>query len=178
MPGESSTRCFLACWPGPEISACLDELSGTLRKQVGGRRVPLKNIHVTLAFLGDLIPAQLSAVENCCPSMTKCFDLTLDRIGYWKQGGIVWAGTRVPDPGFMEFAELIRDSLRRVGFRVDTRPFVPHLTLLRRARRRPRARVEAIEWRIEEYSLVASELKPTGSHYSILRRWSSRGDVE
>ena len=138
----------------------------------------MQNIHVTLAFLGDLDPAQRSAVEAGCPAMATSYALTLDRIGYWKQGGIVWAGARIPDPEFMDFTELIRDSLRRVGVGVESRPFIPHLTLLRRARRLPRVRVEAIEWRIKEYTLVASELTPDGSHYSILRRWSSRGDVK
>ena len=178
MPDAATARCFLACWPGPALAGHLDELSGTLQRQSGGRRVPRQNIHVTLAFLGDLVPAQQSAVASCCPAMPEPFALTLDRIGFWRQGGIVWAGARTPDPGFVEFAERVRDSLRRLGFRIDGRPFVPHLTLLRRARKRPRVKVDAFEWRIEAYTLVASELTAAGAHYSILRRWSTGGDVK
>lgn len=178
LPGKTTTRCFLAFWPTPEITGHLARLSCMLQRQVGGRRTPEKNIHLTLAFLGDLIPPQIEAVGSCCPNVAAPFDVTLDRIGYWRNGGIVSAGPRLPDPDFAKFAEDIRSSLRRTGLRIDKRPFVPHLTLLRKAVRRPRIKTGSMEWRIREYTLVASELTPSGSQYSILKRWSTPGDVE
>lgn len=178
VPAKATTRCFLACWPEPDITRYLDELSGTFRKQVGGRRVARQNIHITLAFLGDIVPPQRKAVEKLCPAMPEIFTLSVDRVGFFRQGGIVWAGSRAPDPDLVGFVEQLRDSLRLVGFRIDNRKFVPHLTLLRRARKRPRVKFEAVDWAIGGYTLVASELSPDGPHYSVLKRWSTVGDVE
>lgn len=178
MPGEPTTRCFIACWPGPGIARRLEELSGSIQNSAGGRKIPRKNIHITLAFLGNLVSAQRAAAGACCPALPESFTLTLDRIGFFKHGGIVWAGARTPDPEFVHFVEQLRYSLRRVGFRIDARPFTPHLTLLRRARKRPRVKLDAMEWTIGDYTLATSELTPEGSQYSIVKRWSTPGDVK
>lgn len=175
---DQKVRCFLACWPARNIGEHLHDLSGVAQKHSGGRRVALQNIHLTLAFLGDLMPTQRAAVEACCPPMERPLVLTLDRLGYWRQGGILWAGSRTPDPDFVDFAENVRAALRRVGFRLDSRPFVPHLTLLRKARRRPRVKIDPVDWPVTAYSLVASELTPAGANYSTRKRWSTPGDVK
>jgi len=135
-------------------------------------------MHITLAFLGELMPSQLRAVEACCQPLPDSFVLTLDRIGFWHKSGIVWAGTRAPDPGFIKFTEALRHKLRRTGFQIDRRMFVPHLTLLRKVHKRPRILLPAMEWSIEEYQLANSDLSLRGSCYSILKRWSIKGDVK
>ena len=178
MTSKTSTRCFLACWPDQHLSHELKNLADRMREQSGGRVTPQQNIHITLAFLGDLIPTQLQAVETCCPSLPDVFTLTLDRIGYWRNKGIIWAGARNPDPGFIDFIEGLRYVLRRTGFRIDRRAFVPHLTLLRKAYKRPRLTLASRHWIIGEYQLVASGLSAEGSRYSTLKRWSIKVDVK
>lgn len=172
------TRSFLACWPGQVISKRLAQCARQMRDQVGGRVTRRENLHVTLAFLGGLTAAQLTAVAACCPPPPRRFTLDLDRTGYWKKRGIVWIGAKSPDPDFKDFVEDLRHRLRRLGCRIESRPFVPHITILRQARRRPRFKLDSQTWIIDEYTLVASELASEGARYSVSKRWSTNGDVK
>ena len=178
MNDPVEVRSFLACWPDKPIAQQLNRRADHIQAQVGGRVIKQENLHVTLAFLGDLLPTQISAVEEICVPLPKSFKLELDRVGFWKTKGIVWIGTRTPDTELNAFVESLRDRLRRVGFKIDNRPFTPHITLLRKVRKRPRVVLETLDWVIKEYTLVASELKRDGAHYSVSRRWSTLGDVE
>lgn len=171
-------RSFLACWPDRSTTQQLKQCADRVHEQVGGRVIRQENLHATLVFLGELIPAQVSAVAACCVPLPKVFRLDLDRIGYWKSKGIVWIGTKSPDIEFNQFVESLRDRLRRVGFRIDNRPFTPHITLLRKVHRRPRVVLDKSEWVINEYALVASELSSDGARYSVSKRWSTLGDVK
>ncbi len=132
-----------------------------------------ENLHVTLAFLGELTAPQVSAVISCCHPLPARFRIKLDRLGFWQNRGLVWIGAREADPEFTQFVEDLRHRLRRLGFRIDQRLFVPHITLLRKARRRPRIALNGLEWTIDEYTLSASELRTDGARYSVLNRWST-----
>ena len=170
---QPTTRSFLACWPDTALVKALAGCSVQMQSQVGGRAVTAENLHITLAFLGNLTATQMSAAINCCAPLPKSFTITLDRIGFWKNRGLVWVGPRQPNLEFDQFVEDLRDKLRRLGFRVDRRSFVPPITLLRKARKRPRATVTGLDWIIQEYTLCSSELRPEGSRYSVLNRWST-----
>ena len=178
MNDPIEVRSFLACWPDKSIIQQLNRYADGIKEQVGGRVVKPENLHVTLAFLGDLLPAQISAVEDVCTPLPRSFELELDRLGFWKTKGIVWMGARTPDTEFNEFVENLRDRLRRLGFRIDNRPFTPHITLLRKVRKRPRIPLEALDWVVNEYTLVASKLEQEGARYSVSKRWSTLGDVK
>lgn len=104
--------------------------------------------------------------------------LSLDRIGYWNRSRIIWAGSRDGSAALSALAEGLRDRLRRFGFRIEERPFVPHVTLYRNAGRRPRWQKQVIEWRIDDLCLVRSSLSSSGSHYEVLERWCAHDDVE
>jgi 2'-5' RNA ligase len=57
----------------------------------------------------------------------------------------------------------------RLGFSLDVRPYVPHLTLARDARKPlPDRSFAPLDWRVESFVLVASELLPAGPRYRIL----------
>ena len=172
------TRTFIACWPEPELARRFGVEADRLRERVGGRRVATANLHMTLAFLGGLTASQIQAVTECCSPMPREFSFTLDRVGFFKGRNIVWLGAREVDPEFVRFVEDLRDRLRRVGFRVERRPFTPHLTLLRKATRRPRLAIDDLAWTVGEYTLTASELTRDGASYSALNRWSTIGDVK
>lgn len=178
MNAPPLTRTFLACWPEPALARRLGVEADRLRERVGGKRVATVNLHMTLAFLGGLTPPQIRAVSECCRPIPHEFTLVLDRVGFFKGRNIVWIGAREVDPGFVRFVEELRDRLRRVGFRVERRPFTPHLTLLRKVTRRPRSAIDDLAWTVGEYTLTASELSSDGARYSALNRWSTIGDVK
>lgn len=178
MAGDSD-RYFLAVWPDPAVRDALAEWSRDIAVNGSARRVTPDNLHITLAFLGALEAPQVEAVRGVAGETAWApGTLELDRIGYWKRSRIVWAGSRRGCVPLNELAEGLRDGLRRIGFRIDTRPFVPHVTLVRKARRRPKWRPRAVTWPIDAFCLVRSRLSSEGARYEMLDRWSASGDVK
>lgn len=176
---DESGRYFLAVWPDEPVRARLAEWSEAIQAGSSARRIPLSKLHATLVFLGTLGPAELQAVRSVAADTSwPGASLTLDRIGYWQRSRIVWAGSRDGSVALSGLADQLRDRLRRLGFRVEDRSFLPHVTLYRNARRRPRWRRRVIEWRIQEFCLVQSRRTPDGSEYEVLERWSAHGDME
>lgn len=175
---EHRQRSFLALWPDRELQSALAEWGRSCQARSGGRLTPEHNLHATLVFLGDLVATQVDAVCECVarlpPPRTT---VQLDRVGFWPKPGIVWAGSRASSDALAAYAESLRDGLRRLGFRLDTRPWVLHVTLIRRARRRPRIEIVPITWACSEIVLVTSMLDTGGAHYEHLRRWSAPVDM-
>ena len=150
-------RYFFAVWPSVSVRARLAEWAGSVITDQSARQIPGEKLHITLVFLGELNAPQLGAVRQVAKN-TKWGGgtLTLDRIGYWKRSSIVWAGSTDGCEPLSVLADDLRAGLRRRGFRVDARPFVPHVTLYRKARRRPRWEPRVVEWLIDEFCLVVS----------------------
>lgn len=178
-PQTPPQRLFFALWPPPELQRVLAEWAQTLQKQTGGRPQSPERIHATLAFIGAASAPQIEALLACGDTLSPPrSDLVLDQLGFWARNGVLWAGCRDPDPRLLAFADQLQQSLRRLGFRLEERPFRPHITLLRRARRRARSKIAPLVWPVNDFVLARSELSPQGSQYSILRRWSSAADVK
>ena len=163
---------FFALWPGEDQRRGLADLAARCAAQSGGKAVVRDNIHLTLAFLGE-IGAEL-AVDVAALAGTLVlapFTFRLNRLGFWRRNGIVWVGCeRSPAPLAGLVADL-QSGLARLGVRVETRPYVPHLTLVRRGRRAPDMRMEPVEWPVTEFCLVRSHLSSAGAHYEVTGRW-------
>lgn len=176
---EEGGRYFLAAWPDTTVRARLAEWSEDVRADPSARRIPGANLHMTIVFLGMLDAPRLDAVRTVAGAVNwPGASLVIDRIGYWKRSRIIWAGSRDGSAALTVLADDLRDRLRRLGFRVDERAFVPHVTLYRKARRRPRWQSRAVDWRIDELCLVASNPTSAGARYEVLDRWSAHGDMK
>ena len=94
--GEArSHRVFFALWPDAEATAHLSALAHELTTRGGGRVMRPASLHLTLAFVGAVAPGQLSRLEEIAGGVrAESFDLCLDRLGFWPQRGILWAGCR------------------------------------------------------------------------------------
>ena len=128
-----------------------------------------RNLHLTLAFLGDSDATQLPAMTAAAGLVRVVpFEIQLDRCGFWKQGrqyGILWAGGEAP-PQLDALAAGLRARLSDAGVTFDAKPFVPHVTLLRDARP-PQATIEfaPVRWSAHDFVLVASERDAAGPVY-------------
>ena len=179
-PGTADERrCFFAVWPDADVRARLADWAEAARVSPPARRVPPASLHITLVFLGVLDGPQLDAVREVGANTAWAgATLMLDRIAFWKRSRIVWAGSRDGCPALSALAEDLRGRLRRLGFAVEERPFLPHVTLYRKAHRKPRWEQRRVEWRMDGFCLAESRLSPAGAQYSVLDRWSAHGDVE
>ena len=172
-------RLFFALWPDAGTAAALAALSVDVACRMSGRAPPAANLHLTLAFVGEVLPARLDAlraVGRDAATRAPAFSLTFDRVGAFRGSGIVWAGTGSPPPEIDALAAGLGDGLAGRGFPVDARPFHPHVTLARRCRRPgPFAIGTPIRWSATRLALNASALSPRAPAYRVVDDWPLGG---
>lgn len=166
-------RLFFALWPDAAARAALDGLTGTLQAECGGRVVPAANIHLTLVFLGDVATARFADACHAAGGIaTPRFEFEARAIGYWRHNRIVWSGPAHCPEALRSLVARLESALAAAGFQFERRAYVPHLTLLRNARRAPALpEMPAIRWPVSEFVLVQSLRQDRGSRYEVLRRW-------
>ena len=172
MAGETA-RLFFAVWPTPEVQHALGQIARRVQRECGGRAVLPSNIHLTLVFLGDLPRDRLATLETIAPTVRgRRFELTVDRLEYWRHNRILWAGTRAVPEELQALVAQLQDALGGAEFRFDRRPYVPHVTLLRNARRAPAEnRCPDVAWPVESFALMESAPRERGREYRVLRSW-------
>ena len=166
-------RLFFALWPDDAVRAQLAHWSRELHAVCGGRPMRAENLHLTLAFLGNVEDARAEEVERAtgAVALRRC-SLILDRPGYWKHNRIAWAGASVVPLELAALVSGLREALAtsRIGF--DAKTFASHVTLLREAREPAvMPALEPIEWRLAGFALVQSVTLPRGSRYEIRKSW-------
>ncbi|MED4203027.1 RNA 2',3'-cyclic phosphodiesterase [Neobacillus mesonae] len=95
------------------------------------------DLHITLAFLGDADPEQLTAAQNLVREALKdenSFSLQIQGLGIFGREDsprVLWA-----DTAKSQELQLIRNQVfsacGQAGFQLETRPFRPHITLARK----------------------------------------------
>jgi RNA 2',3'-cyclic 3'-phosphodiesterase len=101
------------------------------------RWVSPRQLHLTLAFLGDITAAQMTkAVEAARAAAGSCapFAVTFAGLGAFPSLAaprVVWAGVTHGGDRVTVLAAALADALRARRFVLDPRPFTPHLTLAR-----------------------------------------------
>lgn len=163
-------RVFFALWPDEATRRAIVRATRAAVRRCGGRRTPQENLHVTLAFLGPLAPEDLSRVLAITPPPAAPFELVLDRLGLWDRSQILWlAPTEIPSE-LIELERRLWDRLVALGFERERRPYLPHVTLARKARA-VRGRAAPVDWRVDGIELVESKTGPRSSRYEVLERW-------
>lgn len=172
MDEARSRRVFFALWPDHESAGRLAAL-GRNHAGSGSRLTRPEMLHLTLAFIGSVTSPQVAVLEEIGgAARAGAFDLSIDRLGFWPQGGILWAGcARTPEP-LRRLAEALVSALRAAGFAVDHRAghaLVPHVTLARHVRCSSVPSLETpVQWRARKFLLVESHLHPSPARYETL----------
>jgi RNA 2',3'-cyclic 3'-phosphodiesterase len=164
---------FFALWPEPAVQAGLAQHGRELQRQVGGRPTRQGSIHLTLAFLGDVALDRMEVVGAVgSRAEFEPFSFTLETAGCWGHNGVAWLGPRVTPKPLLSLVASLRGALRENGFRVEERPYAAHVTVVRKARCGPLDHtVVPVEWRVDEFVLVRSELNAEGARYVVIGRW-------
>ena len=177
MPAEpgSSRRLFFALWPDAKAAEDLYRQAREAQSRCDGRIMEKDSLHLTLAFLGE-IP------DECIPSLLEIgaavakgrlpVRLTMDRIDYWAHNRVLWAGCDdVPDE-LVALAVAVREGVATTGVVLPADAFVPHVTLLRKARNGTRLTLEhSVAWSSAELLLVESMRPPQPLRYRPVARW-------
>jgi 2'-5' RNA ligase len=171
-PAEPTRRLFFALWPDEDARASIATLA---REQIHrqAKRVAADNLHVTLAFPGNVTATVQACLEEAAGGlMGSPFELAIDRLGYWPGPRIVWAAPSETPAALWFLAAALRDVLVTCGLEPETRPYQAHITLARKAGRAPDiTRVPPIPWSIRQFCLVESVSGPAGVNYRVLRAW-------
>jgi RNA 2',3'-cyclic 3'-phosphodiesterase len=176
-PGEgratATARVFFALWPDDAVRAALAEWAAALHLACGGRPTRTGNLHMTLAFLGDTELARVDALKHAAGRVApRPFELVVDQPGYWKHNRIAWAGSSADPPALAEMVGALRGALTEAGFRFDAKPFVSHVTLLRKASAPEKLpSLPPIVWRASGFALVRSVPGPRGTDYAVDGAW-------
>lgn len=96
----------------------------------GARWVSEENIHLTLAFFGELDPHRADDLDGLLSGIAaRPFDLNLQSVGlFGSPPRVLWAGVSRSDALF-RLAEKVTTAAERAGIELDRRKFAPHITL-------------------------------------------------
>lgn len=167
-------RLFFALWPEASARDDLACAMQGLKPRLAARWVKPQNLHITLAFLGDVETARLDAAMAAADRVqAPGFELMLDRIEYWRRPQVLCLSPTVTASALERLAADLAGQLREAGFELDLRPYRAHLTLARDAQSLPAdARLEQpIRWQSTTFVLAESRLDRQGVFYGILKSW-------
>ncbi|MGK5445560.1 RNA 2',3'-cyclic phosphodiesterase, partial [Micromonospora sp. URMC 105] len=161
-------RLFVAVYPPPAVVADLTDRIAGLRvgaASAAGINVRLAdpaNLHVTLAFLGDVEADRLVDVESTLGLAAETSRAGRDGAPRLRLGGggrfgrgrftVLWVDLLGDVEALHVLGRLIRMGLRRNRLPHDERPFRPHLTIARPGDRIDPADVEADRVALGDYT--------------------------
>ncbi|MGE0456361.1 MAG: RNA 2',3'-cyclic phosphodiesterase [Vicinamibacteria bacterium] len=174
-------RAFVALEIDAALRARLGALIEALRPRVPGLRfVPPENLHLTLRFLGPSAEGQLRRIRDAlAPLAGACPEQRVPAagLGMFPPKGpprVLWTDLALSEP-LLELQKACERAARAAGFAGETRAFRSHLTLgrFRDAARRPELpAVDLGDTLISRLTLFRSELRPSGSVYTPIERWT------
>ncbi|MBN1378833.1 MAG: RNA 2',3'-cyclic phosphodiesterase [Gammaproteobacteria bacterium] len=176
MPEKTATtknaRVFFALWPNVATRSRLFKISKQLPDNQG-RLIGAENLHLTLCFIGEIDQMQLQVFTRAAEDViSEPFALALDRLGYFARTRVLWLGSDHTPAALLALVKNLNKTLRHCGYKSETRPFKPHVTLMRKAR--PLATLpdfKPVSWNIIGFVLAQSLLQQTGVCYRILKEY-------
>jgi 2'-5' RNA ligase len=177
--------------PGEILLDSLSFLKHELRNDSINWTKP-KNIHITLAFLGDthenkILPLSEMLAEKC--NGFEPFNLNLKGTGVFRSYNdprIIWIGI-MPSEKLIKLNSEIKDGLRNIGIKTEDRPFSPHITVGRIKRTGDPQTLKSIidlyqntlfqMVHVDEVILFESILQQTGPIYKTMNCYSFNNKI-
>jgi RNA 2',3'-cyclic 3'-phosphodiesterase len=175
-------RLFFGLEIPPEIKNRLLKV----RHSVSGAKWQVdEQLHITLLFLGSAEEEQLNAVcDSAREIQNEAFSVQIAGLGCFGQPRkprALWAGVQPVTP-MTDLQQALQKRLEQLGFVQENRKFRPHVTLARF--KREAGSVEALlteqgdqvfgEFPVTEFVLFDSKPGPTGSVYTVIKRFPIR----
>ena len=182
-------RSFIAVEIPGEIQSAIQRSTASLQKNISKptiRWVESKNLHLTLKFLGDVLPEKLKQLAEALELslITQgSFEMSVVGLGVFpsaQRPRIIWIGLDAP-VALTTLHQNVDAIASKIGFDREERPFSPHLTIGRVGDRttqadnlKIRTSIEAVSLGnigtvlVKEVTIFKSDLKPGGPVYSRL----------
>jgi 2'-5' RNA ligase len=179
-------RLFFALWPDDDVRKQLMQcqqsqpFKQSLLVNDGSRPVFPGNLHMTLAFMGNVDADQKACVEHVANGL-RCspFKLTIDYTDYWQKPRILVVGSGDMPKDLVALATQLRDGAIECGIQMDTRPYNAHVTLIRKIARLPEGlAIRPFPWVAKRFVLIESTTLPEGVRYEVINQWPLSGSGE
>lgn len=122
-------RLFVAIELSNEMKSSITQTMHALKKAgVKGSYVPSQNLHLTLAFIGE-VKGSAAVKEALQTVKIKPFRLSLSEMGTF--GDLLWVGLK-GNQGLSGVVRDVREALDAAGISYDKKKFVPHITIIRK----------------------------------------------
>jgi len=173
-------RIFIAIELTKEIKQNLIEVQQDF-KELKAKLVKSEHMHLTMIFLGDIDEAKISEIEGVCEGAAKKFrpfEIEFIGIGAFpnpRRSHVLWVGIKDSEK-LIRLQKELALGLRKVGFHVEDRSFVPHLTLAR-LKKRSNLKTQIVRFdkvnfgkmKVENFNIFESELSPEGPKHRVIK---------
>jgi 2'-5' RNA ligase len=180
-------RSFIAIDLPEDTRKILSVVQEKLRQsQAAVRWVKPAGIHLTLKFLGNILPAQVDEIAATIAQLVRDeppLSLCAAGLGGFpspRKPKVIWVGLQGEVDRLANIQAGLENALEPLGFAREGRGFSPHLTIGRvKDRRRLQSLIEAMStvelpkfnsFDANEIIMYKSDLRPTGAIYTKLHR--------
>lgn len=139
-----------------------------------GRAVPDTNLHLTLAFLGQVTAQQRDLLLTEVDQLRiPAFSVRFDQLGYWKRSKVLWLGSEETPGELLLLAQQLSRCALTVGLPQEERAYKPHITLRRNVWHRPGLQNEqdTFHFHFQRFGLYISAPDRSGVNYRLAREW-------
>lgn len=156
--------------------------------------VPERNLHLTLKFLGEVLPGRADELAGLMAGAARGippFEFFVEEGGGFptlRSPRVLWVGVRDPLELVRKLHQNMENALSEAGFPRDERPFHSHVTVGRvKGRVAPgwgesfASAMSGVTFGtvfVASYRLYESRLSPSGADYSVLREVPFGGGAE
>ncbi len=127
---------------------------------VEGRITPKQNLHITLAFVGECTENQKQTLIEILHQLNpSCITLHTDRLGSFRQkrSRLIWLGI-ANNRALIRLQKELTIELIEQGFSTESRPYKPHITLLRHVSGNPQLKnIHVKPKQLDVYSIALME---------------------
>ena len=175
------------------------ELPHGIKKEIAGfqeniassgfpvRWIPVKNIHITLKFIGEIPESLVQQIERdilTSPPMCEPFTVKIGGTGVFpnlKRPRIFWVGIAAGGHEIQLLSSALEEQLFSLGIPKEERKFRAHITIGRFRHQRHMKTIQefvsqnilnAGEFQVEKIVLMKSTLRPSGAEYSVVKEHS------
>lgn len=173
-----SIRLFIALNFKDEVKAQITDVINKMKSNsIQGKFVNEENMHLTVEFLGEIENTRIDLIKEVMDKLDyKKFTLSLTKIGYFKksEGNIYWLGIDENDI-LINLYNKLHQGLLDKGFKLEDRPYRPHITLGRKVSLKDDLHfddikhvLEKIKIDIDRVDLMKSEFVKGGVVHSVV----------
>lgn len=141
-------------------------------------QVPTLNLHLNLAFLGNLTEEQIEALFDMVNDIQfNPINIDINTIGHWQQHEILWVGAKDQNKGFYDLSQKLKCIGKKLNLDMDENTYVPHIGIYRHCQLCPKiSKIQPLEFHFtfDTFVLFQTLAMSHGIDYHIIRHWKAQ----